>query len=194
MNSEDQAAGEKRVQDVLITPLQRLGLSRPSGKTVAEFSEMVSDLCSRLAYMSELNLQALVVDVTAKRAGKNKDRFPITADILDWATDIQEPADDASPLFRAVFASPMGREAMAEGWAPELLSRIRRVRVWPKGHVISEIKARADDARGRLRDQDARLTQGGTLSADEQDFRRKRQIAADKCSRIAELVIPEVAS
>lgn len=191
MNSAEQAAGEKKVQELLITPLRRLGLSRPSGMLVADFDSMVADLCSKLAYMSELNLQALVVQVTAKRAGKNKDRFPIAADILDWATDIQEPADDASPLFRAVFASPMGREAMAEGWAPELLSKIRRARVWPKGSAIREVKTRAENAHIRLQDQDFCLAQGGKLSADEQDFRLKRQIAADKCSRIAALVALE---
>ena len=60
MNSAEQAAGEKRVREMLVTPLLRRGLTKPSSLTKDQFEDMVQDLCARLAYMSDVNLAALV--------------------------------------------------------------------------------------------------------------------------------------
>lgn len=118
----------------LIDPLVRLGLVKPSGMTVAQFDVMLDEVRGKLAYMTELNLRALAEQVSNLAGGKNKDRFPIAAKILKWASDIQPPTDDASPLLRAVFAGELGRVAMAEDFGPELLVHVRRNRVWPKDH------------------------------------------------------------
>lgn len=37
-----------------------------------------------------------------------------------------------SPLMLDVFGSPMGREAISKGWAPELLVDITANRKWPR--------------------------------------------------------------
>ena len=150
MDAKEQAAGERRVKDHLIEPLKRLGLAKPSSLTVAQFDAMVADLTGKLAYMSELNLQALAEQVANMPGGKERDRFPIAAKILGWAAEIQPPSDDASPLFRAVFAHALGQRALAEGWAPELLAELRRARVWPRDYDLRQVQDRAADARRRV--------------------------------------------
>ena len=195
MNSAEQAEGEKRVRRLLIEPLERLGLTRPSKLTVAKFEGMIDELCGKLAYMTELNLQALSEQVAAMPGGKGKDSFPIAAKILGWAATIQQPADDVSPFIRAVFAQPIGQRAMAEGWAPELLSSVRKKRgIWPTDFDERAAKERAASARRQIDAQDERVRQGGCLSTEDQRFRDRRQAAADKCQRIAELVKSEVAA
>lgn len=192
MNSAEQAAGERRVKQLLIEPLERLGLTKPSNLTLAKFDDMIDELCSKLAYMKELNLQALAEQVAAMPGGKDKDRFPIAAKILGWAVAIQQPADDVSPFIRAVFAHSIGRQAMAENWAPELLSFIRKNRgVWPTEFDLRAIKERAANARNQIAAQNDVVRNGGSLSESDQRFRDMRQAAADKCQRIADLVNSE---
>jgi len=48
MNSTEQAAGEKRVREQLVTPLLRCGLTKTSSLTKDQFEDMVQDLCARL--------------------------------------------------------------------------------------------------------------------------------------------------
>ncbi|MDN3712186.1 hypothetical protein QWZ10_10985 [Paracoccus cavernae] len=91
MNSEEQAQGEKRVMQMLVDPLKRRGLAKPSALTVAQFDEMIEGLCQRLAYMSAGSLMALEEQAAASPGGKDRDRFPIANQILQWAADIQPP-------------------------------------------------------------------------------------------------------
>ena len=56
MDAIEQAAGEKRVQDVLIAPLLALGLARPSMLRQAGFETMLEELRQMLAYLSADNL------------------------------------------------------------------------------------------------------------------------------------------
>jgi hypothetical protein len=188
MDTKEQAEGEKRVQVHLIDPLVRLGLVKPSGMTVAQFDVMLEELRGKLAYMSELNLQALAEQVGNLAGGKNKDRFPIAAKILKWASDIQAPADDASPLFRAVFGGELGRAAMVNDFGPELLLHLRRNRVWPREYDVRQIREQATEAQRRIakiRDAEAR---GHSPSDADQKFLAGRARAAEKCQRIVRLV------
>ena len=187
MEAKAQAVGERRVRDHLIDPLKRMGLAKPSSLTVAQFEAMIAELCGKLAYMSALNLQALAEQVGNMPGGKDRDRFPIAAKILGWAAEIQPPADDASPLFRAIFAHALGQRALAEGWAPELLAELRRARVWPREYDLRQVQERAADTRRRITRLDEQLGRGESLSPQDQTFRQRRAAAEVKCHRIAAL-------
>ncbi|MEP4037226.1 hypothetical protein [Pseudophaeobacter sp.] len=187
MEAKAQAAGERRVRDHLIDPLKRMGLAKPSSLTVAQFEAMIAELCGKLAYMSALNLQALAEQVGNMPGGKDRDRFPIAAKILGWAAEIQPPADDASPLFRAIFAHALGQRALAEGWAPELLAELRRARVWPREYDLRQVQERAADARRRIARLEEQLRRSETLSPQDHTFRQRRAAAEVKCRRIAAL-------
>ena len=191
MNSAEQAAGEKRVQDCLIVPLEGLGLIRPSGMTVAKFEDMLSEVRKKLAYMTALNIRALAEEVMTRIENKGTGRFPIAVDLLVWGARIQQPSDDGSPLIRAVFASDIGQRAMEGDWAPELLRHIRRVRVWPSAISQREIQEKAVEARRRIEKQNDALRYDEDLSQTEQTFRANRAAAADRCKRIYELARAE---
>lgn len=188
MDTKEQAVGEKRVQVYLIDTLVRLGLVKPTGMTVAQFEMMQEELRGKLAYMTELNLQALAEQVGNLAGGKNRDRFPIAAKILKWAADIQAPADDASPLLRAVFGGELGRVAMAEDFGPELLVHVRRNRVWPKDHDMRLIRERAADARRRIAMIEEIEGRGRSPSDEDERLRAGRSRAAEKCRQIVLLV------
>lgn len=188
MDAKEQTAGEKRVHVHLIDPLVRLGLVKPSGMTVVQFDVMLEELRGKLAYMTELNLRALAEQVGNLAGGKNKDRFPIAAKILKWASEIQPPTDDASPLLRAVFAGELGRVAMAEDFGPELLVHVRRNRVWPKDHDMRLIRERAADVRRRIAMIEEIESRGRSPSDEDERLRAGRARAAEKCRQIVRLV------
>ena len=187
MDSAEQAAGEKRVRLVLIDPLLRRGLAKPTSLTKAQFGDMVEDLCARLAYMTDANLMALEEQAAANAGGKDKDRFPIGQRILEWAAQIQPPGDDASPLIRAVFANQLGLDALTGGWAPELLAELRVSRRWPGAWQVKTIKDKADSAVRQMRGLDTKLAYGGVLAPAEDQWRSRRLTVIAKCQRIADL-------
>ncbi|WP_376872344.1 hypothetical protein [Albirhodobacter sp. R86504] len=187
MDSAEQAEGEKRVRRVLIDPLLRRGLAKPSSLTKAQFDASIEDLCERLAYMTETSLAALEEQVAAAPAGKDRDRLPIANVILEWAGQIQPPVDDASPLIRAVFANALGQDALAGGWAPELLIEVRKARRWPGSFVVTQVKDRARDAVRQLEDLDRALSRGDELSIDKARWRAGRLAMIEKCRQIAAL-------
>jgi len=186
MDSAAQAEGEVRVKTLLITPLENRGLAKPAGLTKQAFEDMKHSLCAKLAYMTDLSLQALEETAAASPGGKDRDRFPIANTILAMAGQIQPPGDDASPLIRKVFAEALGRDAIAQGWAPELLSELRKTRRWPGAFVVGEIKKRADEAMRQLVRFDEAQARGGTLSASEVEWLSQRKAAIEKCQRIAD--------
>lgn len=187
MDSAEQAAGEKRVRGLLVDRLERRGLARPSALTRAQYDVMVNDLCQRLAYMSEASLLALEEQVAANPGGKDRDRMPIGNQILEWAGQIQPPEEGASPLMRAVFAHDVGRGAIADGWAPELLAFLREKRMWPTGYAITMIKEKADQPRRQLLLLEERMVHGYEPSADEAGFRARRLAVIEKCRTVAAL-------
>jgi hypothetical protein len=187
MDKTAQAEGEARVKALLIEPLENRGLAKPAGLARAEFEKMKASLCAKLAYLSDLSLQALEEVAAASPGGKDRDRFPIANTILAQAAVIQPPADDASPLIRAVFAAQLGRDAIAGGWAPELLADLRRNRRWPGSYAVDQIKASADDAARQLIRMEEGLAHGGELTPSEAAWRSRRLAALDKCRAIAAL-------
>jgi len=187
MDSAAQAAGETQVRDLLITPLENRGLAKPAGLTKQAFEDMKHSLCAKLAYMTGLSLQALEETAAASPGGKDRDRFPIANTILAMAGQIQPPGDDASPLIRKVFAEALGRDAIRDGWAPELLAELRKSRRWPGSFVVHEIKARADDAARQMVRLDEALARGDALNQSDADWRGRRKAVIEKCQRIADL-------
>jgi hypothetical protein len=188
MDSAGQANGEKRVRAILIDGLMQRGLAKPGSLTKDQFQAMVDGLCAKLAYMSDINLAALEEEVAANPGGRDKDRFPIANDILSRAGRIQPPADDASPLIRAVFAAQLGRDALIAGWAPELLADLRQNRRWPGSYVVGQIKDQARDAIRKLEEYDRVLVRGDDLRPEEARWRDHRRAALARCQAIADMV------
>ncbi|ANB33468.1 hypothetical protein M2324_003283 [Rhodovulum sulfidophilum] len=104
---------------------------------------------------------------------------------LKAAAQIQPPADDASPLIRAVFAHAVGRQALAEGWAPELLDDLRHNRRWPRSYALGQIRQAAGEALRRH----AHLAGAGPgqLSPAEAAWLRDREARLAHCRSIADL-------
>ncbi|WP_406720709.1 hypothetical protein RPE78_12265 [Thioclava litoralis] len=191
MDSAEQANGEKRVQAMLIEPLLRQGLAKPSTLTKAGFEEMQGGLRERLAYMSELSLSALAEQVAANPGGKAGDRFPIAVKILEWAAEIQPPSDDGSPLLRAVFANGIGQEALRDGWAPELRFWLKQNRRWPNAFVASQLREQARENLRRLTVIEENLAADRMVSDADLAFRQRRRAAMGKCETIARLAEAE---
>lgn len=187
MDSAAQAEGEKRVKTVLIEPLERLGLAKPSTLTKAGYEAMVIELCQKLAYMHPLNLAALAEQVAGNPAGKDRDRIPIANTILAWAAAIEPPRDGASPLIRAVFGHTIGQSALAEGWAPELLRYLKQTRRWPGAYVYSDLKAKADGSVRQFQRLNTADEAGEVLSSEETAWLRERRAILARCQEIAQL-------
>jgi len=187
MDRTGQATGERRVRTLLIEPLVRRGFARPASVTKAQFEAMLDEVCAKLAYMTPENLAALEEVVAANPAGRDRDRMPIGNRIIEMAGQIQPPGDDASPLIRAVFAHGVGRDAISEGWAPELLAHLRRNRVWPGAFALTQVKATAGSAMRRMDDLERIIMRGGALTPDENDWRQRRVAVLDRCRAIAAL-------
>lgn len=185
MDSTQQAAGEARVRRFLIEPLIRRGLAKPASLAKAQFDDMVKDLCARLAYMTEPNLAALEEQAAGNPGGKDRDRFPIANQILDWAGQIQPPGDEASPLVRAVFAAQLGSAAIVGGWSPELLWELKKTRRWPTAFVVTRIRDGANDAIAQMTRLEHRLARGDDLTISEARWRDGRLAVIRKCEEIA---------
>ena len=54
MDSAEQAAGERRVRELLIEPLERRGLARPSSLTRAQYEEMCRVITSYSIHYTKL--------------------------------------------------------------------------------------------------------------------------------------------
>jgi hypothetical protein len=184
MGSGDLKEAKKRVKLHLVEPLMRLGLRRASGVTVAQFDATIDELCGRLSYMTAINLNALAEQASRLAGGKDRSLFPSSSKILGWAADIQQPEDSTSPLLIAVFSGPLGCQAMAEDWAPELRSYVRKERIWPRGGPLDTIKERAREARRRLELIEEARGRGHAPNPVDLDMQKKRVAAAEKCERI----------
>ncbi|MEP2717046.1 hypothetical protein [Pseudophaeobacter sp.] len=182
--ASDLKEAKQRVRDHLVQPLTRLGLRRASGVTVAQFDATNDELCGRLSYMTAINLDALAEQASRLAGGKDRSLFPSASKILAWAADIQPPEDSASPLLIAVFSGPLGGQAMAEDWAPELRSYVRKERIWPKGLALDAIKERAKEARRRLELIEEDTRRGRAPKPVDLDMQEKRVVAAEKCALI----------
>lgn len=185
MESADQKSGEKRVMDLLISPLEMRGLMRPTGLSVAQFEASKKDLCARLAYMADENLMALEEQAGANPSGKDGDRFPIANNIRKWAADIQPPQGQVSPLMLAVFTAQIGRDAIDGDWGAELLSEVKRHRRFPNAMMITAAQKRAAESKRSLQviaDQEARDV---TVEPDRLAWRASREKAQAQCVEIS---------
>nr|WP_319250491.1 hypothetical protein [uncultured Celeribacter sp.] len=189
MDAREQAEGEKRVMAYLVEPLEKRGFGRPTTLKVDQFEDMKRELCQKLAYMSAENLMALEEEAAGLAGGKECDRFPIAQKILERALIFQRPDDSASPLIRAIFANRLGQEAIADGWAPELLVGVRdmKKRAWPRPFQVTQIKRDAEGPTRRMRDIERRLAQGLDVSASDVAWRDRRLAIIRKCEEIGRM-------
>lgn len=187
MNSAEQASGEKRVRERLVDPLLRLGMGRPARQTQATFEAMLNEVCAKLAYMSDNNLEALEEVLRGLGSGPGRDRFPSALVILPEAARIQPPGDDASPLIRAVFAHEVGQRAINEGWAPELLAHLRTNRAWPGGFALKTVIEAAGPELRRLNNLEMTLSRGGDLTREDSIWRERRLARLARCREIGAL-------
>jgi hypothetical protein len=186
MEAKEQSEGEKRVEAVLIAPLEALGLARPTTATLAKFEGQKNELRQKLAYMTERGLIELREWVEAHPAGKDADRFPIPLKILKKAREIEVPDTGPSPLMLKVFAHATGQEAIQKGWAPELLKFIKVAREWPGAWSLSKLRAEADNPTRRLEDIELRMSRGEQIPPEELAFRDRRLAALRRCQDIAD--------
>ncbi len=191
MDRATQAEGARRVDRVLFEPLCNLGLGAPGGMTKAGFTTMRADVCARLAYMDALHLEALAEQIAANPAGRGRNRFPEGPELLRLAARIQPPAESVSPLMRAVFRGEIGAEALAEGWAPELLEDLRKYRVWPTVWKIKQLRE-AGELQLRRRGMLAAMEQRGqAISAEDVAWIKARRAIDERCRQIRALAVQE---
>ncbi len=187
MDEQAQKDGEKRVQALLVDQLERMGLMRPARMTKAQFVAMQGEVCQRLAYMSEDGLGALAEDMAGRGGGKERDHFPLAPRILERAMHIEPPQAGASPLVRKVFAARLGQEALARGFAPELMRWLRANRQWPTSYVVKGIEDGARDNLRRAEDLRMGLERGRDLSAGDRAWLDARQAEIARCSNARDL-------
>lgn len=187
MTPEDQREGERRVRALLIDPLLGLGLGAPSTVRGRDaFEAMLGNLASGLAYMTEVELEAMREWVAFNAAGADRDRFPIANTILIEAWARRKPDPGEPPRVVAMFQSVEGRRAIAEDWAPELRRWMRKNVAWCKGAALLAVQSEATEARARVARLEDRRRRGLALSADDVDFLDSRANAARICRELSE--------
>ncbi|MBE3637478.1 hypothetical protein [Mangrovicoccus algicola] len=185
MERQEQEAGERRVRAILVEPLIRRGLKRPSDSKVAVFEEGLREMCQKLAYMSELNLAGLAEEISARPGGRNQDQFWQINRILNRAAEIEPPSDSASPLLRAVFSNELGRSALRDGWAPELRKIVRDERRWPMEFAVMKAREAGAQNQRRMEVLARRVAQGLSIDPDDAVFLRRRQEVQARCEALA---------
>ena len=197
MDAKEQQEGEKRVRQYLITPLEDLGLGRPTTTNKAQFERMKEKTCQGLAWMTKADLEELCGWCQLHPGGPRRDRFPIGNVILQEAQKYRGPQSgrSPSPLFRNVFADQLGEEAIRVGWAPELLKWLRALpfgkREWPGRWTVSQLKKDADDAVRRWSDLEMKAGRGDVLSSEDLDWLDRRRAALKECKDVRTLALQE---
>lgn len=181
MDAVEQRNGERRVRDLLIDPLERLGLMKPAGQSKAQFDAMKEEICQRLAYMGDVNLGGLCEELQGCGGGKDRDRFPLATVVLPLAMKHQPPKGDASPLMRAVFAHAEGEKALAAGYAPELMKWLRDNRKFPGAFVIGQIADMGRDAARRALKLQEDADAGRPVSDAEMAWLSRRNAVIERC-------------
>jgi hypothetical protein len=193
MDAVAQKAGEQQVKELLIEPLERLGLMKPSLLNKVKFDEMKTEICQRLAYMSALSLGGLCEELAGCGGGPQRDRFPLATVVLPLAMKHQPPVGDASPLMRAVFAHSVGEAALSGGYAPELMKWLRDNRKFPGGYVLGQISEMGRSAARRAEGVRADREAGRELSDVDASWLERRTSAEKRCEDARELGLTEKA-
>ncbi|MCP4205962.1 MAG: hypothetical protein GY767_02795 [Shimia sp.] len=187
MDAATQAKGEARVMALLFDPLEGLGLGRPTTTTMAGYEKIKHMVCGCLAALSEAQLNEIREWAQARPGGPQKDRVPNGQVLLQRVKDTTRPTGgkSVSPLMQEVFANQLGADAIRDGWAPELMKWFRAVplgeRKWPGGFTVSNIKKDAYHAVRRQQDTQMRIDRGDVISAEDQAFYDRREVAMQEC-------------
>ena len=85
-------------------------------------------------------------------------------------------------------ASSVGDDALAGGYAPELLAHARANRgKWPGPFTMSQLKDKAREAFRQFEDLQLRESRNDELTSEERQFLAKRKAEIDTCRQIAAL-------
>lgn len=124
------AEKKRRVRELLIAPLDEIGLTRKRGVTVEAHAQQLDTLAKRLAYMSPVGLELLREQIETAAVASGKDVWPSVVAILGIAKRIEEPPVEEMRLVPTWMASREGRETWARDpvEAAELLRWLRAKR------------------------------------------------------------------
>ena len=172
-----QAPGKARVRQILIEPLEQMGLRRPKGAKAGDHAERVERLVERLAYMSPPGLQALLAALERLAGGALGNEWPSDLVVLRVAWGIEPPPPALDRLFTSYLASAAGQRAWAESpqLAAELATHLATRRRPPLDHEWDGMRARASARRRELLMAARRETEGRASEADAQDLARWRR-------------------
>ncbi len=144
MSSTAQKSSRALVRELLLEPLEHLGLARPRNLKVEQFNAMLDQFVKRFAYMRPDSLERLRLVVESNLDGRNHDHWPAPAAVYKWARDI-EPEPDVEPdLVVSWLRSVEGPIALEAGFVVELRGYLRRFRRPPSSIALDQIRARAE--------------------------------------------------
>lgn len=183
MEVTDQKKGEARVKELLIDPLDRLGLARPKGTLVAQFDGMKRELCARLWRLDAGGLSDLCDWVLGSQAAK-ENHWPPAAIILVKAKTMLPPPWPPSERMVNMFNHEIGQAALAEGWAPELYWKYVGDTAFPNKFSAQLIQSSASGAMARFaRIERDKLSDMAVSEDDVRWFDRRRDLIA-LCEKI----------
>jgi hypothetical protein len=192
MAKTEQEIGQERVLDILIRPLERLGLARPKGTPVAAFEDMKRELCARLWRLHEGALQELCEWVIEHPEAK-ANRFPPAAAILAEAKPMLPPAWPPSDRMVKIFRHAIGAAALRDGWAPELFRRFVGRNDFPNDFSAGMALKAAGPQLEKMKGLDAKVAAGHALTPEEARWRDGRLNLIAHCERIRDYVPGAVA-
>lgn len=192
MAKTEQEIGQERVVDILIRPLERLGLARPKGTPVAAFEDMKRELCARLWRLDEGALQELCEWVIQHPEAK-ANRFPPAPLVLEAAKPLLPPPWPPSDRMVNIFRHPIGAAALRDGWAPELFRRFVGRTDFPNEFSAKMAFEAAEPSREKMKGLEAKIAAGHALTPEEVRWRDGRLRIVAHCERIRDYVSGVVA-
>lgn len=183
MAKTEQKLGEARVREFFILPLERLGLGRPKGTLVAAFDGMKRELQARLWRVDEGGLHELCEWVIRHPEAK-ANRWPPAALILEAAKPFLPPPWPPSDRMVAIFNHRIGRDAISEGWAPELYRAFVGVTKFPNDFSADMARDDASGAMARMATLDNRVEKGVEMADGDRRWREHRLQVIEHCKRI----------
>lgn len=187
MDQAELEKGKRRVREILIEPLNAMGMVKKSSVPVAAHAAALEQLESLAAYLPAEDLEVLRGEVMLRAGGKDHDQWPPVINIMKLARAILEPPKSDSQMVASVIGSSMGKRAARNGWLVELYRFMKREGRVPQNEYeqrqllkISEdnrrkvINARAARDAGRAVSDDLQF-----LSRYEQDKERAETLLPD---------------
>ena len=150
MQDEDLKQAKRNVREILIEPMDHLGLARPKDLKVVQFEKMLAGFENNLSYMRRDSLHRLRLFIEANLEGPNQNRWPSPAAIYKWARDIQEEPEGNSELVISWLQSVEGPLAVQGGYVVELRNDLKKFKRPIDAVHLRRIKKRAAENRHKF--------------------------------------------